>query len=56
MGPRSRAARSATTPQDDAEEYAAEIESAPETETDRAEGAHVGGPFATGEFDRAAFD
>ena len=43
-------------PEDDAEQYAAEIESAPETETDRAEGAHVGGPFATGELDRAAFD
>ena len=43
-------------PQDDAEEFAAEIEAVPETDTDRAEAAHVGGPFATSQFERPAFD
>ena len=43
-------------PQDDAEQYAAEIEAQPETEADRAEAAHVGGPFATPEEERPAFD
>jgi len=43
-------------PQDDAEAYAAEIEATPETDADRAEQSYVGGPFATGEFDRPAFD
>ncbi|MCW2762164.1 MAG: dependent epimerase/dehydratase family protein [Marmoricola sp.] len=43
-------------PQDDAEQFAAQIESTPETEADRAESAHVGGPFATTEFERPAFD
>ena len=43
-------------PEDDAEQYAAEIEADPETEADRAEGAHVGGSFASGELDRPAFD
>ncbi len=43
-------------PQDDAERYAAEIEAVPETEADRAEAAHVGGPYATGESERPAFD
>lgn len=43
-------------PQDDAEEYAATIEAAPETDVDRAESAHVGGPYATSEFERPAFD
>jgi uronate dehydrogenase len=43
-------------PQDDAEQYAAEIESVPETDTDRAEAAHVGGPFATPAEERPAFD
>jgi uronate dehydrogenase len=43
-------------PQDDAELYAAEIEAEPETEGDRAEAAHVGGPFATGDEERPAFD
>jgi uronate dehydrogenase len=43
-------------PQDDAEQYAAEIEAEPETEADRAEAAHVGGPFATPEEGRPAFD
>ena len=43
-------------PQDDAEQYATEIEAEPETEADRAEAAHVGGPFATPEEERPAFD
>jgi uronate dehydrogenase len=43
-------------PQHDAEVFAADIEAEPETEADRAEGAHVGGPFASGEFDRRPFD
>jgi uronate dehydrogenase len=43
-------------PQDDAERFAAEIEAAPVSEADRAEAAHVGGPFASGDFDRPAFD
>ena len=43
-------------PQDDAEQYAAEIEAAPETEADRAEAAHVGGPYATRAEERPAFD
>jgi uronate dehydrogenase len=43
-------------PQDDAEKYAAELEAEPETETDRERGAHVGGPFATDEFERPPFD
>ena len=43
-------------PQDDSEAYAAEVEAEPETDVDRAQGAHVGGPFATDEFDRPAFD
>jgi uronate dehydrogenase len=43
-------------PQDDAETYAAEIEAEPETDADDAEAAHVGGPFATEEFDRPPFD
>ena len=42
-------------PQDDAEPYAAAIEREPETEQDRAEAAHVGGPYATGELERPAF-
>ena len=43
-------------PQDDAERFAADIEAAPETDADRAEAAHVGGPYATGELERPAFD
>ena len=43
-------------PLDDAESFAEEIEAEPETEVDRAQGAYVGGPFASGEFDRPAFD
>ncbi len=43
-------------PEDDAERFAAEIEAVAETEEDRAEAAHVGGAFATSEFERPAFD
>ena len=43
-------------PEDDAEQFAAEIEAVAETEEDRAEAAHVGGSFATSEFERPAFD
>jgi uronate dehydrogenase len=43
-------------PEDDSEQFAAEIEAVPETEADRAEAAYVGGPFATSEFERPAFD
>jgi uronate dehydrogenase len=43
-------------PQDDAEDFAGEIESTPESDSDRDEAAHVGGPFATAEFERPAFD
>jgi len=43
-------------PQDDAEEFAAGIESTPETEQDETEAAHVGGPFATADIERPAFD
>ncbi len=42
-------------PRDDAEVHAAEVEAQPENEVDRAQAARVGGPFATGEFDRPAF-
>lgn len=41
-------------PRDDAEAYAAEVESAPETEQDRVEAGHVGGPFVTERFYRSA--
>lgn len=40
-------------PQDDAEEFAASISPGPD---DEAEGAHVGGPFATDAFNRPALD
>jgi uronate dehydrogenase len=43
-------------PKDDSEQFAAEIEAVPETGTDRAEAAYVGGPFATSQFERPAFD
>ncbi len=43
-------------PQDDAELFAAEIEAVPATPHDEAEAAHVGGPYATREFERPAFD
>lgn len=40
-------------PRDDAERYAAEVSPGP---ADEAEGAHVGGPFATAELERPALD
>ena len=43
-------------PEDDAEQFAAEIEAVAETEEDRAEAEHVGGSFATAELERPAFD
>lgn len=43
-------------PEDDAESWAEQLEAEAETEDDRAQNAVVGGPFATGDFDRAAFD
>jgi uronate dehydrogenase len=43
-------------PQDDSEQFAAEIDAVPETEADRAEAAHVGGSFATSQFERPPFD
>ena len=43
-------------PEDDAEQFAAEIEAFAESEADLAEAAHVGGTFATSEFERPAFD
>ncbi len=43
-------------PQDDAEPFAAEIEAAPETEDDRVEAGHVGGPFATDRYHRPALE
>jgi uronate dehydrogenase len=42
-------------PQDDAEGFAADIEQQPESEDDRVDGAHVGGPFATPAYERPAF-
>ena len=42
-------------PQDDAEVHAAGIEATPETDDDRAEAAHVGGPYATSRFEQPAF-
>jgi uronate dehydrogenase len=42
-------------PQDDAEDYAAELEQEPSTEADEAEAAYVGGPYATVQFERPAF-
>ncbi|HEU4513331.1 MAG TPA: NAD(P)-dependent oxidoreductase [Nocardioidaceae bacterium] len=43
-------------PQDDAESFAAEIESTPESDADRVEAAHVGGPFVTESYYRTALD
>lgn len=42
-------------PRDNAEDYAAQIETAPVSDQDRREAGHVGGPFATSEFERPAF-
>lgn len=41
-------------PQDDAEAFAPEIEATPETDADRVEAAHVGGPFVTEQYYRPA--
>jgi uronate dehydrogenase len=43
-------------PRDDAEDFADEILAAPESDEDRFEAAHVGGPFAGEAFVRPAFD
>ncbi|HSE54332.1 MAG TPA: NAD(P)-dependent oxidoreductase [Nocardioidaceae bacterium] len=43
-------------PQDDAESFAARVEQTPETETDRVEAAHVGGPFVTEAYYRPALE
>ena len=43
-------------PQDDAEDFAATIEAAPESEADAVDAAHVGGPFVTDAFVRPALD
>lgn len=42
-------------PQDDAELFAAEVESVPPGPADDEEARHVGGPYATGRFERPAF-
>lgn len=41
-------------PEDDSESYAPAIEATPETDTDRTDAAHVGGPFATAVYDAPA--
>jgi uronate dehydrogenase len=43
-------------PQDNAEEFAASVEATPESDADRVEGGHVGGPFVTEEYYRPALD
>ena len=43
-------------PEDDAESFAAQIESVPEGDADRVEAAHVGGPFVTERYYRPALD
>jgi uronate dehydrogenase len=43
-------------PEDDAEQHADRIEADPETDDDRAEADYVGGPYATGGFNRPALD
>ena len=43
-------------PQDDAEDFAAEVARAPESDEDRLDAGHVGGPYATAEYERPAFD
>lgn len=42
-------------PQDDAEQFAAEVEAAPRSPADAEEARHVGGPYATDRFERPAF-
>ena len=43
-------------PQDDAEDFAAEVDRAPESDEDRLDAGHVGGPYATPAYQRPAFD
>ena len=43
-------------PQDDAESFASEIEATPESDADRVEAGHVGGPFVTETYYRDALD
>lgn len=43
-------------PQDDAEQFAPAVEEQPETDDDRAEARHVGGPYASTRFERPALD
>jgi uronate dehydrogenase len=43
-------------PQDDAEIFAEEVEATPESDADRVEAAHVGGPFTTERYHRPALD
>lgn len=43
-------------PQDDAERFAGEVDQGPETDEDRSDAAHVGGPYATPAFERPAFE
>jgi uronate dehydrogenase len=43
-------------PRDDAESFAATVEATPESDDDRVEAAHVGGPFVTERFYRPALD
>jgi uronate dehydrogenase len=43
-------------PEDDAENFAEQVEAAPMTSADAAEAAHVGGPYATDRFNRPALD
>jgi uronate dehydrogenase len=43
-------------PQDNAEAFAEEIDAQPETDADRADADHVGGEYATTEYERRAFD
>jgi uronate dehydrogenase len=43
-------------PQDNAEAFAEEVEAHPESDSDRTDAAHVGGEYATAEYQRPAFD
>jgi uronate dehydrogenase len=43
-------------PQDNAEAFAEEIEARPESDADRTDAGHVGGEYATAEYERPAFD
>lgn len=44
------------TPEDDAEAYAAQVEAAPESDTDREEASYVGGPFVGERYYRPALE